>query len=152
MFTAALHRLFKFVLMLTWTNTNSYSNGCLFCFYPFSFLLEKRDTTMRILPTLLLGLSHQFCPDECNCSVKKAESNDFMVDCSNKNLNEFPANLSENNYAVSFNFEHNEIKEFTTNIIDVESIKSLNLSNNKLTVFLDPQRKKWDQLENLDLR
>ena len=107
---------------------------------------------MRILPTLLLGLSQQFCPDECDCSVKKAESNDVMVDCSNKNLSEFPSIQSENNNAVSLNFEHNEIKEFTTNNIDVESITSLNLSNNNLTVFLDPQRKKWDQLEHLDLR
>lgn len=106
---------------------------------------------MRILPTLLFGFSHQLCPDSCDCSVKKLEANDATVDCSGRQLVAFPsaAYLPEN--AAHLNFADNEIEEFSTNNLDVDFITSLNLSQNKLTVFLDPQRKKWTLLESLDL-
>ena len=47
---------------------------------------------------------------------------------------------------------NNQIEQFSSNMIDAENVIELNLAENQLTVFLDPQRKKWLSLEKLNLR
>ena len=47
---------------------------------------------------------------------------------------------------------NNQIEQFSSNMVDAENIIELDISENQLTVFLDPQRKKWLSLETLNLR
>jgi len=98
---------------------------------------------------VLLGLAvgDLICPEKCNCSKNGDE---VVVNCRNQDLEEMPTAFISDS-TTKLILAENSLEEFSTAHLDVQALKELDLSMNALAVFLDPSRKKWANLETLNL-
>merc|ERR1712227_1063468 len=85
----------------------------------------------------------QYCQAPCN-------RNDVgIVQCDFKGLHRSPTAFPSN--MTNLNLDHNYLTKFSTSALKSNSLKVLSMRNNSITVFIDTERKRFPNLEKLDL-
>jgi len=85
----------------------------------------------------------QYCQAPCNCN------DGGIVQCDFKGLNRSPTAFPSN--MTNLNLDHNYLTKFSTSALKSNSLKVLSMRNNSITVFIDTERKRFPNLEKLDL-
>ena len=93
--------------------------------------------------SFIFGISARGCPDLCNC-------NENVVQCQFLQLTNQPVNFPAN--MTVLNLGHNKLEKFSTEGLNTNLLEKLQLRNNSISVFLDRDRKRYPNMEVLDLR
>ena len=105
--------------------------------------MVKSRIVLSLASCLGTGLTAGVSVDVCDCGGE-------VCDCRNANFESFPFDIPQS--AIIWNFNENNLFEFSTTDLSIDSVKELHLANNKLGYFRDTERKHWSSLEVLDLR
>lgn len=96
-----------------------------------------------LVALIQVGLGEDFCPSPCLCN----ESG--VVQCAVLGLTQRPSSFPAN--ITTLNLNHNKLRIFSTEGLQTSMLQSLTLRNNSITAFIDYERKKYPNLEELDL-
>ncbi|XP_008556456.1 leucine-rich repeat-containing G-protein coupled receptor 5 isoform X1 [Microplitis demolitor] len=86
-----------------------------------------------------------YCPDKCECRLERAP---WSVICSHQELNEFPKKIS--GLSEVLDLSNNNLKNIPADIGRLRELKNINLSINELTKLPEEFENLW-KLEQLDL-
>lgn len=100
---------------------------------------------MRIflLLSVIGAISGKRCPDPCSCNEAG------VVLCEMLGLDERPKIFPNNMTVLSLN--HNKLGKFSVQGLQTQMLQSLSMRNNSIAVFLDKDRNRYPNLEELDL-